>query len=153
MKMKTTRIVEQQPKPIQEGRTKDNVKPFTGKGRQAPPPPKPFKTAETIKVVNELNEEKFFKYKEQHINDGGNSPDAFALTELIKESLLSKDYIIYKGGGPYDGNGNRFLRKYDVVLTFTWGNDPEFMVVMDDDGDYCELYCSDKNGKLLVKNY
>ena len=26
------------PKPIQEGKTKSNTKPFTGKGRQAPPP-------------------------------------------------------------------------------------------------------------------
>jgi hypothetical protein len=27
------------PKPIQEGKTKSNTKQFTGKGRQAPPPP------------------------------------------------------------------------------------------------------------------
>jgi hypothetical protein len=27
------------PKPIQEGKTKSNTKPFIGKGRQAPPPP------------------------------------------------------------------------------------------------------------------
>ncbi len=30
---------QEQPKPIQEGKTKSNSKPFTVKGRQAPPPP------------------------------------------------------------------------------------------------------------------
>ena len=29
---------QEQPKPIEEGKTKSNSKPFTGKGRQAPPP-------------------------------------------------------------------------------------------------------------------
>jgi hypothetical protein len=31
-------------KPIQEGKTKSNTKQFTGKGRQAPPPPLHTKT-------------------------------------------------------------------------------------------------------------
>jgi len=106
-----------------------------------------------MKEVNKLNEEKLFKYKEQHIKDGGWSPDAFALTELIKESLINKDYIMYRGGGQYDKDGKLFLKKYDVVLTFTLSNDPEFMVVLDDDGDYCELWSSDKNGNLLINNY
>jgi hypothetical protein len=103
--------------------------------------------------INKLNEEKFFKYREQHISEGGTAPDAFAITQLIKESLINKDYIMYEGGGPYNENQNLFLKKYDVVLTFTWGNDPDFMVVFDDDGDFCDLYCSDRNGKLLVKRY
>ena len=105
-----------------------------------------------MKEVNQLNAEKFLKYKEQHTNDGGNSPHSFALTELIKESLIKKDYIFYKGGGPYNQSNELLLKKYDVVLTFTLANDPEFMVVMDDDGDYCELWSSDKNGNLLIFN-
>jgi hypothetical protein len=31
--------MKEQSKPIQEGKTKSNTKPFIGKGRQAPPPP------------------------------------------------------------------------------------------------------------------
>jgi hypothetical protein len=39
------------PQPIKEGKTKSNSKPFTGEGRQAPPPPKPPKRAINIEIT------------------------------------------------------------------------------------------------------
>jgi hypothetical protein len=36
--------MKEKPKPIQEGKTKSNTKPFTGKGIQATPPPLHTKT-------------------------------------------------------------------------------------------------------------
>jgi hypothetical protein len=39
------------PQPIKEGRTKSNSKPFTGQGRQAPPPPKPPKRLTNIEIT------------------------------------------------------------------------------------------------------
>jgi hypothetical protein len=39
------------PQPIKEGRTKSNSKPFTGQGRQAPPPPKPPRRVTNIEIT------------------------------------------------------------------------------------------------------
>lgn len=104
--------------------------------------------------INEVNKEKFLKYREQHLNDGGTVPDAFAVTELIKDSIINKDYIHYKGGGPYnDDRETMFLKKFDVVVTFTWGGDPDFGVVIDEDLDFCVLLSSDENGQLMKKMY
>jgi hypothetical protein len=39
------------PQPIREGRTKGNIKKHTSEGRQAPPPPKPPRKVDNIKIT------------------------------------------------------------------------------------------------------
>jgi hypothetical protein len=57
------------PKPIQEGKTKSNTKPFTGKGRQAPPPfHSETRTMEEVPIKLEP-----VLAKISHQNDLGNS--------------------------------------------------------------------------------
>jgi hypothetical protein len=96
--------------------------------------------------INKINSKKFEEYKQKHISESGTVPDAYALTQLIKDSILAKDYIHYEGGGPYEDDHSLFLKKYDVVVSFTLGGDPDFGVVIDEDGDFCDLYSSDENG-------
>jgi len=104
--------------------------------------------------VNKDNEKKYNAYREKHISEGGKAPGAYAITQLIKDSILNKDYIYYEGGGPYnEDRETMFLKKFDVVVTLTWGNDPDFGVVIDEDLDYCDLYSSNEKGELLKKCY
>lgn len=102
--------------------------------------------------INKTNEEKFNKYREKHIEEGGSAPDSYAVTQLIKDSIIDKDYIYYEGGGPYnDDRETMFLKKFDIVVTFTWFGDPDFGVVIDEDGDFCDLYSSNEKGQLMKK--
>jgi len=86
-------------------------------------------------------------------NSTKSSQEELALTDLIKECIINKDYIVYNGGGPYNEKGELYIKEYDVVVIFTWTNDPIFMVVTDDDGDFCVLKGCDNTGNLIVKNF
>jgi hypothetical protein len=102
---------------------------------------------------NETNKKIYEISKKKHTEEGGKAPIAYALTQIIKKSIKERDYKIYKGGGPYGINHEWILKKFDVVVTFTLGGDPEFWVVMDHDGDFCDLYRSNEKGELEKKMF
>jgi hypothetical protein len=101
--------------------------------------------------VNLENKNLYEEYKKFHINDGGKNPDGYAMSELIKQSIEKRNYLIYYGGG-YEYKSENRINKYDVVVTFNWGGDPTFMICMDNsDGDACELWNSDDKGWFSKK--
>jgi len=97
--------------------------------------------------TNSTNIRRFQIYKSKHIDEGGKAPDEYAITQLIKDSITNKDYILYNGGGPHDNK----LKKYDVVVNFELTGDPFFGVVMDHDGDFCDIYSCNNKGQLIKK--
>ena len=100
--------------------------------------------------INKKNKEKFEKYKELHIKDGGKHPEAYAITEIIENAIESKNYKVYYGGG-YDNNGKE-IKVYDVVVTFSWGGDPLFQMCIDNsDNDACRLVNSNPECTFVVK--
>ena len=100
--------------------------------------------------INEINKEKFEKHKKFHIDDDGKHPEAYAVTEIIRESILNRDYKIYYGGG-YDKDGDE-IKVYDVVVTFNWGGDPFFQMCVDNsDGDACKLVNSNPECTFVQK--
>ena len=104
--------------------------------------------------INKINKENFLKYREKHLSEDGKAPYAYAITQIIKDSIINKDYVVYDGGGPYnEDRETMFLKKFDVVVTFSWGDDPDFSVVMDEDLNCCDLISSDENGNLMKKVY
>jgi hypothetical protein len=100
---------------------------------------------------NHSNENIYESSLDKHSKEGGSASIAYALTEVIKNSILNKSYLIYRGGGPYNDDGGFWIKRFDVVVTFTWGGDPEFWMVMDHDGDCCDLYKSDTQGNVIRK--
>ena len=76
-------------------------------------------------------------------------PDAYAITELIKEAIINKNYIIYAGGG-YETNTNKRIELYDVVVWFNFGGDAFFQICIDNsDGDFCTLVNSNNKCEIL----
>ena len=104
--------------------------------------------------VNRDNQNKLREYAKQHREEGGNSAEAYGITQLIKDAILNKSYIVYNGGGPYnDDRETMFLKQYDVVVTFNFAGDPDFGVIIDEDLDFCDIYSSNEKGELLHKMY
>jgi len=64
--------------------------------------------------MNEINQSIYLKFKQEHIDNGGTAPEAYALTELILKSICEKNYKIYFGGG-YDNTGVA-IENFDVVF-------------------------------------
>ena len=54
--------------------------------------------------------EKYESLKQLHISENGTAPDAFAVTEMIKEAIENKSYRTYKGGGFYDDGSKEIGR-------------------------------------------
>lgn len=102
--------------------------------------------------INIENKNKFEQLKRKHLDEGGTSPDEYAITEIIKESIENRNYKLYSGGG-YEKNTTNEILKYDVVVWFTWSNDAQFMIVYDEDGDSLSLYGCNTEGKLTHKMY
>lgn len=95
-------------------------------------------------TVNSENKVLYFKLQQQHIDDGGKHPDAFAMTELIKQAIINKTYKHYSGGGYEHGTENR-IKIYDVVVWFNFGGDAFFQICTDNlEGDSCELQNSNE---------
>lgn len=94
-------------------------------------------------------EEKFESLKQKHISEGGTSPGAYAVTEMIKEAIENKTYRTYNGGGFYE-NGEA-VEFYDIVVWFTWGHDPVFQMAGHHDLDSVELFMSNEKGVLCSK--
>jgi hypothetical protein len=103
-------------------------------------------------MTNKPNKELFESLKEFHTGDGGNAPDEYAVTELIKKSIINRDYKIYNGGG-YDINEDPIMN-FDVVVWFSMPGDPYFMVCMDNsEGDHGDFYRCNENGELEMKRF
>lgn len=101
-------------------------------------------------LINPINQKKYEEYKIKHINDGGKHPDAYAITEIIKHSILNRDYRIYFGGG-YDKSGDE-IKLYDVVVSFNLGGDSFFQMCVDNlDGDTCKLVNSNSECEFIIK--
>lgn len=101
--------------------------------------------------LNEINKVKYERYRNFHIDDGGKFPDDYAITELIKQSILDKDYKIYYGGG-YEANTHNEIKQFDIVVTFNWGGDPFFQMCLDNsDGDACKLINSNDKCEFITK--
>ena len=49
--------------------------------------------------VNLENKTLYEKLKQQHLEDGGEHADAYAMTELIRQAIIDKTYKQYTGGG------------------------------------------------------
>lgn len=103
--------------------------------------------------INETNKEIFIKNFNEHLSQGGKVPEAYGFTQLIKEAIINKSYILYNGGGPYDVVGKDALKKYDVVVSFIFSGDPHFGVIMEEDLDFCDVYSSNDKGELVIKSY
>ena len=107
--------------------------------------------------VNLENKTLYEKLKQQHIEDGGKHADAYAMTELIKKSIVDKTYRLYRGGGreqdanKTDTSDNR-IRNYDVVVWFNFGGDAFFQICMDNsEGDSCVLWNSNAECEFMKK--
>jgi len=98
--------------------------------------------------TNKENEELFNKFKQKHLDEGGHAPKESAITNLIKHAIENKSYRTYERGGFYPEGD--IVNKYDVVVWFTWGGDPEFMVCLDHDGDFCDLYGACSEGLTYI---
>lgn len=99
---------------------------------------------------NELNKFVYEKYEQQHLKDNGKAPEEFAITQLIKLAIETKNYKVYNGGGIYPDKTS--VKNFDVVVWFTMGGAPEFMVCLDNsEGVHCRLYNCDTEGNLFFK--
>jgi hypothetical protein len=107
-----------------------------------------------IDSINKTNISNMLHYHElmdEHIKDGGKYPVPYALTGLIEDAIKTKTYKIYSGGG-YEHNTTKSIDNYDVVVFFTYGGDPNFMVCVDNsEGDCCELNRSNKECRIIKK--
>ena len=101
--------------------------------------------------VNKINKAKYEEYRNFHINDGGKFPDDYAMSELIYQSILNKDYKIYYGGG-YEADTEDEIKQFDVVVSFNLGGDPFFQMCLDNsDGDTCKLINSNEECEFVMK--
>jgi len=96
--------------------------------------------------VNKENEILYDGFYKKHLKENGTAPKETAITNLIRHHIENKSYRVYNGGGFYENE--EIVNKYDVVVWFTWGGDPEFMVCFDHDLDHCRLYGCDNKGNL-----
>ena len=99
--------------------------------------------------INQENKTLYEKLKQQHIDDGGEHPDAYAMTELIRQAIIDKTYKHYTGGGY---NIEQKIQNFDVVVWFNFGGDAFFQICMDNsEGDSCVLYNSNVECEFMKK--
>lgn len=101
--------------------------------------------------VNLENKTLYEKLKQQHIDDGGEHADAYAMTELIRQAIIDKTYKQYTGGG-YEYRTENRIQNYDVVVWFNFGGDAFFQICMDNsEGDSCVLWNSNAECEFMKK--
>lgn len=93
-------------------------------------------------TVNEKGQASFIKYHDQHKEEGGNMPNEFALTCLVRDSVRNKDYKIFK-----KDNINS-IEKFDVVSYTNWVGDVFFGVCVGKDSNVLQLQIGTKDGVL-----
>lgn len=103
--------------------------------------------------MNIENKNLYEDFYNKHINENGTVPIQYAITELIRNSIINRTYKLYLGGG-YEYHSNREIKKYDIIAYFTMGGDPVFMMCKDNsDGDCCEFICTNEKNEILYKNF
>ena len=101
--------------------------------------------------TNQENETLYKKLKQQHIDDGGEHADAYAMTETIRQAIIDKTYKQYSGGG-YEYRTENRIQNYDVVVWFNFGGDAFFQICMDNnEGDSCVLWNSNAECEFMKK--
>jgi len=101
--------------------------------------------------VNLENKTLYEKLKQQHLEDGGEHADAYAMTELIRQAIIDKTYKQYTGGG-YEYRTENRIQNYDVVVWFNFGGDAFFQICMDNsEGDSCVLWNSNAECEFMKK--
>ena len=101
--------------------------------------------------INSENKTLYEKLKQQHIDDGGEHADAYAMTELIRQAIIDKTYKQYTGGG-YEYRTENRIQNYDVVVWFNFGGDAFFQICMDNsEGDSCVLWNSNAECEFMKK--
>ena len=101
--------------------------------------------------ANLENKTLYEKLKQQHIDDGGEHADAYAMTELIRQAIIDKTYKQYTGGG-YEYRTENRIQNYDVVVWFNFGGDAFFQICMDNsEGDSCVLWNSNAECEFMKK--
>ncbi len=101
-------------------------------------------------MINKDNELVYTNYKDFHIKDGGEAPEEYALTELVKNAIIHKYYKIYYGGG-YEYRTEEPIKRFDVVCYFTLFGDPYFMVCLDNSEGDC-VYLTRCNNKAEIES-
>jgi len=105
--------------------------------------------------INEENKKVYNHYKDKFLSEIKSTSEsenidnstAVALTELVRYSIELKRYKFYAGGG-YEKDTKNPINMYDVVVYFTLTSDPFFAVCIDEDGDLCDLYRCNEDGKV-----
>lgn len=111
----------------------------------------PFVIGSLSDNTNQENKTFYEKLKKEHIDDGGKHPDAYAMTELIRQTIIDKTYKQYNGGGCEYRTETR-IQNFDVVVWFNFGGDAFFQICMDNsEGDYCVLYNSNDQCEFIKK--
>ena len=101
--------------------------------------------------INSENKTLYEKLKQQHIDDGGEHADAYAMTGLIRQAIIDKTYKQYTGGG-YEYRTENRIQNYDVVVWFNFGGDAFFQICMDNsEGDSCVLWNSNAECEFMKK--
>ena len=101
--------------------------------------------------INSENKTLYEKLKQQHIDDGGEHADAYAMTGLIRQAIIDKTYKQYTGGG-YEYRTENRIQNYDVVVWFNFGGDAFFQICMDNsEGDSCVLWNSNAECEFVKK--
>ncbi len=101
--------------------------------------------------VNLENKTLYENLKQQHVEDGGKHADAYAMTELIRRSIIDKTYKHYTGGG-YEYRTENRIQNYDVVVWFNFAGDAFFQICMDNsEGDSCVLWNSNAECEFMKK--
>ena len=101
--------------------------------------------------INSENKTLYEKLKQQHIDDGGEHADAYAMTGLIRQAIIDKTYKQYTGGG-YEYRTENRMQNYDVVVWFNFGGDAFFQICMDNsEGDSCVLWNSNLECEFMKK--
>jgi len=99
--------------------------------------------------MNVKNKELFDHFVREHNAGGGTSPTETAITNLVHNSLVNREYKIFGGNGE-DVDGND-IDLYDVVLWCNMTKDPYFMICVDIDSNDLILVGCNSEGKLIQK--
>jgi hypothetical protein len=83
--------------------------------------------------------------------EGAKNPLAKAVTDLIAQAIENKTYKFVEG--IRDRHGNIALKKWDVIVLFSWANDPVFWAVEDPeyDGNVMRFIRSNSDGSDMLQ--
>ncbi len=92
--------------------------------------------------MNTKNKDLYLKYFEQHLLDDGQMPVEAALTNVVRDCLLNKDYKIHIK------DESHTIKEWDVVMYTNWANDVFFGVCTEKDGNVLHVKTGTADGVL-----